>query len=358
MNALRKPILKSIRDTSLVWQWVLVVCLAFALASCGRGDANPIYKVGTPYTIEGVRYHPERDLGYDETGLASWYGHKEKGRLTANGEIFHPGRITAAHKTLPMPSAVRVTNLENGRSISVRINDRGPFVAGRIIDLSTKGAELLGFREQGVARVRVQALVEETVRLERLARSGRFRSLKPRLREDDPLGLPENRPQAQATPQATHSQIPPHRQTSTQTPPSRQTSTQPPLQRPAQSQPAVTPPVKPPIKPLDSVVGESIDSVIESIDTLGSVASANLQLGQPVATTIWVQIGAFIDEDNAFNASAGVADIARANITPVQKGDQLFHRVRIGPIANVADADRILDAVIRRGFATATILVE
>lgn len=332
----------------------MLVCLACTLASCGRGDANPIYKIGTPYTIEGVRYYPERDLGYDETGLASWYGHKEKGRLTANGEIFHPGRITAAHKTLPMPSAVRVTNLENGRSISVRINDRGPFVPGRIIDLSTKGAELLGFREKGVARVRVQALVEETVRLERLARSGRFRSLKPRLREEDPLGLAENRPQAQTIPQATHSQIPPHRQTSTQTPPPRQTSPQ----RPTQPQPAVTPPVTPPIKPIDSVVGESIDSVIESIDNLGSVSSANLQLGQPVATTIWVQIGAFIDEDNAFKASAGVADIARANITPVQKGDQLFHRVRIGPIANVADADRILDAVIRRGFAAATILVE
>ena len=330
-------------DSSL-WQLLLVVCLGFTLASCGRDDGNPIYKIGTPYTIDGVWYHPERDLGYDETGLASWYGHKEKGRLTANGEIFHPGRITAAHKTLPMPSAVRVTNLENGRSISVRINDRGPFVPGRIIDLSTKGAELLGFRERGVARVRVQALVDETLRLERLARTGRFRGLKPRLRENDPLAFPENQAQAQAS----HSQIPPSRQTSTQTPPP----------RPAQPRPPVTPPVAPPVKPMDSVVGESIDSVIASIDNLGSVSSANLRVGQPVATTIWVQIGAFIDEDNAFKASARVADIARANISPVQKGEQLFHRVRIGPIANVADADRILDSVIRRGFAAATILVE
>ena len=105
-------------------------------------EAEPRYKVGNPYEVKGVWYYPERNLNYDETGIASWYGDEFAGRLTANGEIFEPDIVSAAHKTLPMPSAVRVINLENGRSLVVRINDRGPFVSGRIIDLSREAARL------------------------------------------------------------------------------------------------------------------------------------------------------------------------------------------------------------------------
>jgi len=97
---------------------------------------TPHYKVGNPYEIFDVWYYPERDLEYDETGIASWYGEADAGKPTANGEIFDPSLISAAHKTLPLPSVVRVTNLENGRSIAVRVNDRGPFVAGRLILLT------------------------------------------------------------------------------------------------------------------------------------------------------------------------------------------------------------------------------
>ncbi len=117
--------------------------------------ANPQYKVGTPYQIAGVWYYPREEPDYDQTGIASWYGANFHGRLTANGEIFDRSVISAAHPTLPMPVNVRVTNLDNGRSIVVRINDRGPFVRGRIIDLSEQAADLLGFKLQGLARVRV-----------------------------------------------------------------------------------------------------------------------------------------------------------------------------------------------------------
>lgn len=115
-------------------------------------------KIGKPYRIGGRWYHPEYDPDYDKVGMASWYGRQFHGRKTANGERFNMNALTAAHPTLPMPSLVRVTNLENGRSIKLRINDRGPFAKGRIIDVSRRGAQLLGFEKQGVAKVRVQVI--------------------------------------------------------------------------------------------------------------------------------------------------------------------------------------------------------
>lgn len=120
------------------------------------------YKVGSPYEINGVWYYPEENPYYDEEGIASWYGDPFHGRQTANGEIYDMNELTAAHKTLPMPVYVRVTNLENGRSLVLKVNDRGPFVSGRIIDVSRRAAQLLGFQLQGIARVRVQVVDYET----------------------------------------------------------------------------------------------------------------------------------------------------------------------------------------------------
>lgn len=114
-------------------------------------------KVGNPYKVAGVWYHPKEDPTYDQTGYASWYGKDFHGKTTANGEVYNMNALTAAHKTLPMPSYVKVTNLENNRSLVLRVNDRGPFVAGRLIDVSRRGAQLLGFQKQGVTRVRIQA---------------------------------------------------------------------------------------------------------------------------------------------------------------------------------------------------------
>lgn len=122
-----------------------------------KGDQGVKRKVGNPYKVAGVWYYPKEEPYYDETGHASWYGKDFHGKLTANGEIYNMNALTAAHKTLPMPSYVKVTNLENGRSIILRVNDRGPFVAGRLIDVSRRGAQLLGFQKQGVTRVRIQA---------------------------------------------------------------------------------------------------------------------------------------------------------------------------------------------------------
>lgn len=114
------------------------------------------YSVGRPYEIAGELFEPKEDPDYDSTGLASWYGEQFHGRLTANGEIFDRNAITAAHPTLPLPSYVRITNMNNDRSIIVRVNDRGPFKYGRLIDVSEKTAALLGFHRRGLTNVRVQ----------------------------------------------------------------------------------------------------------------------------------------------------------------------------------------------------------
>jgi rare lipoprotein A len=114
------------------------------------------YRVGKPYTVAGRVYVPEEDVNYREEGLASWYGDDFHGRLTANGEVFDMGSLTAAHPTLPMPCYARVTNMRNGRSLIVRVNDRGPYHGNRLIDVSNKAAELLEFKGNGVTHVRVE----------------------------------------------------------------------------------------------------------------------------------------------------------------------------------------------------------
>jgi rare lipoprotein A len=166
-----------------IFRAVLVVSAGLLAASCGSydkfarrvdpvygvvssprvvEDSRPIpkgggvYRIGKPYVVAGRTYVPEHDPNYVAEGLASWYGTDFHGRLTANGEIFDQRSISAAHPTLPLPSYVRVTNLKTRKSIIVRVNDRGPFAHNRIIDVSSRTAELLGFKPYGVARVRVE----------------------------------------------------------------------------------------------------------------------------------------------------------------------------------------------------------
>jgi rare lipoprotein A len=124
------------------------------------GDPVPkgggTYRVGKPYTVAGQVYVPEEDTNYRQEGLASWYGDDFHGRLTANGEVFDMASLTAASPTLPMPCYARVTNLSNGKSLIVRVNDRGPYHGNRLMDVSSKAAELLEFKGNGIARVRVE----------------------------------------------------------------------------------------------------------------------------------------------------------------------------------------------------------
>ena len=128
-------------------------------------NEKSIYKIGKPYQINGLWYYPEVDYSYDEIGIASWYGPNFHGKKTANGEIYNQNELTAAHKTLPMPTIVEVINLENDLKLRVRINDRGPFVRGRIIDLSKRAAQELDVIRNGIARVRVRVVEDESRRI-------------------------------------------------------------------------------------------------------------------------------------------------------------------------------------------------
>lgn len=123
------------------------------------------YKVGGPYTVLGQTYYPKEDPTYEEVGMASWYGSDFHNKKTANGEKYNMNDYTAAHRTLPMPCIVKVTNLENGKSVNVRINDRGPFAKNRIIDVSKKVAKKLDFHDKGTTKVKVEFLQKETDQL-------------------------------------------------------------------------------------------------------------------------------------------------------------------------------------------------
>jgi peptidoglycan lytic transglycosylase len=154
-------------------KWFLCGAAVLSLAACGSAPhyttnsakGTGRYMVGRPYEVRGIWYYPHANWSYDRAGIASWYGEAFQGRATSDGEIYNLNALTAAHKTLQLPCVVRVTNLENGRSITLRVNDRGPFAPGRIIDVSRRAAQLLGFERQGTARVRVQLVRDASIRV-------------------------------------------------------------------------------------------------------------------------------------------------------------------------------------------------
>src|SRR5271163_3339553 len=171
-----------IRGIQAARRFLLFAAICVVLSACGfvptptffgeHRTPHPTYKVGTPYTIKGITYYPRVDYAYDQTGAASWYGEQFQGQYTANGEVFDLNQISAAHTTLPLPSIVEVVNLDNNRALRIRVNDRGPFAQGRIIDLSRRAAQLLGFEGAGTAMVRVRVLKQESVRAAALAQRG------------------------------------------------------------------------------------------------------------------------------------------------------------------------------------------
>lgn len=365
------------------------------------------YKIGKPYQVDGAWYYPKADYDYDETGIASWYGPGFHGGNTANGEVYDQNALTAAHKTLPMPSLVRVTNLENGRSIVVRINDRGPFVNNRIIDMTQRGAQLLGFDMNGTAKVRVQVLKEESMILAAQASQQGGDNVPP-----PPKASPAGTVAATALPptgQATASAAAPSPATSSQPVPSAiqskagpgtpaatagQTSTNqtpatapspvvsgtalPKPQNPPAAAPATTPAVTqtaalPPAKPTAAVPTTTVKPAATATapapkpaktTAMGPVADLPTPDGkvtvQPVKgnSSIYIQAGAFLRQNNAQQLSTKLATLGTSKVTQVKLGQQTFYRVRLGPIASVEKADELLQQVIDDGNPEARIIVE
>jgi rare lipoprotein A len=329
----------AMKDAQTGIRWVSLVVFMFVLSACAEtqflistskrmtGSAEeasaPNYKVGDPYQIQGAWYYPAEDFEYEETGIASWYGAQFHGRRTANGEIYDMNALTAAHRTLPMPSYVRVTNMENGRSLILKVNDRGPFARNRIIDISRRGAQLLGFQNAGTARVRVQIMADKS------------RALAARIKGRTQL--------AQLGTPITVDRLPkPDVKTeSLPLPPGGQASAG-----------RVSPPT-PPLTPRPVAV--NTPAAAQEI----ALGDSNEVIIQPVRkTTLFIQAGAFSRFDNANRVRARLTTAGTVKISSVLvKGRDLF-RVRIGPLTNVAEADRMLDTVIRAGYQNARIIIE
>lgn len=261
------------------------------------GAGAPGYKVGDPYRVDGVWYHPAVNTTYDQTGIASWYGSKFHGKRTANGEIYDMNLLTAAHKTLPMPTNARVTNLENGRSIVLRINDRGPFVNGRVLDVSRAAADALGFRLQGTARVRVEVIHER----------------------------PANQTFVAARAETSQAE---------------------------QNAFGNAPVVDISMTPLPGSIAVQISTVL---DNDWSAQITNIPF---MPTDLYVQVGAFLFRDNAEQLRRRISAFGPAHISAVWVDNQQFFRVRIGPLDAVADADSALRNLLADGHYQAAIVVE
>jgi rare lipoprotein A len=299
---------------------IIFACAGLATACSTVPENTPVstgggYKVGRPYQEAGVWYSPHEQPDYDETGTASWYGPDFHGKLTANGEIFDAGGLTAAHPTLPMPVNVRVTNLDNGRSLVLRVNDRGPFAKGRIIDVSARAAELLGFYEKGTARVRVTYLA----------------------RADLPAG------RSDAT-TAIAAVAAPGR-------PVQVASLDPVQVAPRRSVPRASNMDE---SPADTTV-QDLPPVMRQSEAPDSADSRDPDSSGP---HYYVQAGAFSQRENAERLKDRLSDAGDLSISSIDRNGAPLYRVRIGPFDSVGAADAALARLSGQGGSDAKIVVD
>lgn len=286
---------------------VFVAVMAGFVVACGtpthdssegqgrRVAAGGIYKIGTPYEIEGEWYYPQEDRTYDNVGTASWYGPKFHGRRTANGEIFDMNLLTAAHPTLPMPIRAKVTNLENGKSVIVRINDRGPFAKDREIDMSRRAAEVLGFQQQGTTQVRVQYL----------GRAPLYDSAGRVIRKQDPDRFIVEKP--------------------------------------------VTPKEDTRI-----VAAPTASVVVRGVD--GAAVSPPKPVYDIEKKRYAVQVGVFSSRANAEQLKARLEEIEPVTIAEIELNGAVFYRVKMGGVNIRADARRTVDRLVAAGHQDAVII--
>ena len=256
----------------------------------------------------------KKNLNYDEKGIASWYGPKFHGKLTANGEIFNQYKLTAAHKTLPIPSAVKVTNLKNNKSLIVRINDRGPFVNDRIIDLSYESAKRLNLLKSGTGFVRVQIVRPESILLEKLAKKGKFPEINEITKKTTP---PIN--------QVSYSNVS--------------------------------------IKKIgdnnlinnseEVYIKNKIETQIEKVNKKVQILKIN---GKKYK--IWIQIASFSNQKSANILKKKFNSIKNINIKKAYLKGKSFYRVRVGPFREINDTKEIYNFLINSGMEGTKIFVE
>ena len=310
---------------------VLSCCLAgctdngVLLKSSGKNyvsmDANGIYKIGTPYQVNNIWYYPQEDMSYREVGIASWYGPDFHNGLTANGEKYDMHAMTAAHRTLPLPSIAKVTNLENGKSVIVRINDRGPFVNNRIIDVSKTAAEVLDFKDKGTAKVRVEIMAEESKELKKqiLKNGGKVVGGPPLPPLSDLQGTTEPNDVSSPIPLA---------------------------------------------NPMPETIASSNVSDLEPVKpvTAAPVGETTVPVNKPVFGTAsagyYVQVGAFSKLENAQNLQSELTPFGQVQILEKTTPDTVLFRVRLGPYDDPQKAVETIDLLERRGFGEARLVQE
>lgn len=308
---------------------IALVFTAFAFAGCAEMNvASHFYKkstnkpaayyapaikgdrkIGKPYAVLGKTYYPiSNSEGFKQKGIASWYGKDFHRKKTANGERYNMHAMTAAHPILPLPTWVRVTNLENGKSVVVRVNDRGPFLHGRVIDLSYRAAHAIDMAKQGTAPVLVEALPTDGSLL-RSAGRGEF--------------YPANKVSSHGVSAPEEPVIPKYRGFTN---------------RVSQI---------PKVKPVE---------VIEEQPKGSHFTSKTQKLTN---TRIFVQVGAFGSLENAEKQVTELKDVyENTKIMLTERSGQTLYRVRIGPYTVVADADEVLSQVVRQGYQSAVMAIE
>ena len=288
------------------------------------------YKVGSPYKILGRWYYPKEDYGYKEVGTASWYGPDFHSKRTANGEKYDMHSLTAAHRTLPLPSIVRVTNLENGRSLVVRVNDRGPYARNRIIDVSKKVAQLLGFLQQGTAKVRVEVLEKESKNL-KAALTGN-----PAYADVSAAPVPKIKMQAMAP--IAGSIVAETTETAGIMPEAAD-----PIAATVEAAEALTP-----TEP-ENDNNDYADNAAETDDTDDEIKSAG---------SFYVQAGAFSNKDAADKLNRKLSKFGNSTVTSANVNGKRFYRVRVGPYSRQSAALDTQAKIRDYGIPTAHIVEE
>lgn len=311
--------------------------------------ATPGYKVGKPYQIKGVWYYPQVDYGYIEEGIASWYGPGFHGKATANGESYDMNDLTAAHRTLPMPSIVRVTNLENGRSLKLKVNDRGPFARERIIDVSRRASQLLGFHTQGTTPVRVEIVEDESRQLAAA------------------LGVPSEVAWAASRPMPTPVAVVAATSLEPDSAPAplggvvAETLTEPAVaEMEVGTVPQAMVPDPPPAtsQASSNYPGSYLPTAGYASAQSSSRALAAVSGGTSSEAARWVQAGAFADPRRAAAVRRQLAVLGPTVSSPSVVAGREVLRVRIGPLSSESEARRVLASVSEAGFPDSRIVAD
>lgn len=305
-----------------------------------KGDA--VHKIGKPYKVNGVWYFPAENPKYDEIGVAATYPESFEGKRTANGEIYSKERLTACHKTLPLPSVVRMTNLENNQSTTVRINDRGPFVNDRLVDVSPKVAEVLQFSPGSNPKVRVEVLSKESKNATELINQTIETTVEP---------SPEPQPVMESTPTA--AEVDEHSPENEEVMNILEATSD--MEEPADNAPSTTSEADAPATIEVSQVEAAPEPAPEPTpaSTQTRDEGAPVEHHTPPQEVYYVQAGVFGNERNASKLSDKLSDVGAVEKGNITIGDRKLTRVRVGPFTSLGDADRALEQVKSMGVSDA-----